>query len=182
MAWLLRNQKDQQAIFDTLAGLQEESDRSAAIVAGAVVEIGLTGALRAALHDDETIADKLFKQNGALGNFEPKIHLAYLVGNISQRVHRDLLTFKDIRNKFAHQLTVVDFKSQAVRDLCFNLKVFEDHVHELMDPSEPPRWSIGIRDRRLKLQDPRDRYLLAAQIFTLGLSRAPQGDKPRADF
>ena len=94
--------------------LDSQSDRSAAIVAGAILDHMLMEALKVYLQPKEKITKDFFVISGPLGDLGPKIDLAFLVGLVNEDTRRDLVTVKDIRNKFAHGLDVSDFKSGAL--------------------------------------------------------------------
>jgi hypothetical protein len=153
-------------------------------VAGTIVELTLTAALKAFLHPNEDITNELFRSTGALGVFATKIDLGFLTGLYGKDAHRDLVTMKDIRNRFAHSLAVKDFKSQQIRALAMNLKLVERHTAQVgtVDatsdpPSESQIW-IGTGNRDKLLADPRERYLLSAQVFCAGLSMARRPGMP----
>ncbi len=116
--WILAD-GEQAAAIDSIDGA---SDRAAAIIAGSLVEIRLTAAIKMHLKvSNEKIESNLFRPSGPLGSFSNKIDLAFLMGIISERAHKEISTIKDIRNKFAHYLDIVDFESQHIKDKCINL-------------------------------------------------------------
>lgn len=138
MVWHLVSEDEQRAI----ESLYRESDRSAAIVAATIVEARLASSLVSFLRKDKNITGQLFRTSGPLGSFSNKIDLALLVGLCGQDVHRELATMKDIRNAFAHLLSVSDFNSQKIADLTKNLKLVEQcTVEEGVDAAmeKPPR-------------------------------------------
>ena len=178
--WFMRADADSQSvgsIKDGIALLHNELDRSVAIIGGTIVEMTLTAALKAYLHPNTKITDDLFRTTGALGTFATKIDLGFLVGLYGEDAHRDLITTKEIRNRFAHSLAVSDFNSQQIRAWCMNLKLVERHtaqagtVETVDPPSDSTHW-IGIMNRERILADPRERFLLSAQVFCAGLSMA----------
>jgi len=99
------------------------SDRAAAIVAGAFLDVLLTDLLQANLIPDPKNDDKIFQGNGCLATFSSRIDLSYRLGLIAKQEHRALHTIREIRNKFAHQLDAVTFARQDLRSLCANIEV-----------------------------------------------------------
>jgi hypothetical protein len=181
------------SLSEGIAQLYTESDRSVGIIAGTIVELTLAAALKAYMHPNEKITDPLFLTTGPLGAFGTKIDLGFLIGIYGQDAHRDLVTMKDIRNRFAHSLAVKDFNSQQVRAWSMNLKLVERHTaqaqgaigHGGVATSESPRTSqiwIGTNDRDKTLSDPRERYLLSAQVFCAGLSPVVRTGMPSPLF
>jgi hypothetical protein len=168
--------------------LNTESDRSVAIIGGTIVELTLIAALKAFLHPNEKITKELFKTTGALGAFATKIDLGLLVGLYGDEAHRDLVTMKDIRNRFAHNLSVKDFDTQQIRAWVMNLKLVERHTMQTergRAASEYPTTSsywIGVDSRDRALAIPRERYLLSAQVFCAGLDHARQVRMPTPLF
>ena len=91
--------------------LDDDSDRAAGIVAGALVERRLEDAIKARLLKDDHLLNKLFHPSGAMGAFSVKIDFAYLLGIISSAGRSDLIIMKGIRNDFAHHF---DFDSLKI--------------------------------------------------------------------
>jgi hypothetical protein len=60
---------------------------------------------------------KLFEGYGPLGEFGPKIDLAYALELISEDVRTKCHAIKEIRNKFAHMEFVLDFTSEPILEL-----------------------------------------------------------------
>jgi hypothetical protein len=197
MIWHAESDDEQKAI----ERLAKDSDRAAAIVAATIVEIGLTKAIQNQFHPDEAIQRNLFRPSGALGSFGTKIDLAFVLGIYSADARRDLVTMKDVRNAFAHHLDIVDFDSQRIRGLCFNLKFCERFIHDMPSqahvPEEkklytilkfnapaPPRAGdhatirIGMADLGNRLGSARGRYITSAQIFTMLLGNLPPIPNP----
>src|SRR5258708_23621100 len=99
MSWFTREIKDLKVIDE----LEKSSDRAVAVIAGALVDSELSNLIRTDLHLDDTnyskkVRKEVFHPEGPLGNFGPRINLAYLMGYFSQDSHTDLLNLKNIRN------------------------------------------------------------------------------------
>jgi DNA-binding MltR family transcriptional regulator len=181
MVWYLVSAEEQQAIET----LNNESDRSAGIVAATIVERRLTTSLTAFLHQNDNITSQFFRTSGPLGSFSNKIDLALLTGLCGSEAHRDLATMKDIRNAFAHSLAVTNFKSQKISALTRNLKLVEKFtIEETQDAKKenPGPILIGIDRREERLADPRERYLLSARVFIMGFSAQTNLGMPKPWF
>ena len=118
MTWHLKD--DETAIIQQLS---EESDRAAVIIAATILEDRLVVALKAFFVDNPKIADKLFTPSGPLGSFAVKISFGFLMGIFGDDARRELETIKNIRNLFAHKITIKDFSSQKIKDLTNTLKL-----------------------------------------------------------
>lgn len=165
MVWLLASEEELKAIET----LHRESDRSAAIVAAAIVDTKLTSALIAFLHKNQNITGQFFRTSWPLGSFANKIDLALLIGLCGRELHRELITMKDIRNAFAHSISVTDFNTQRIADLTKNFRLIESCTAEESEGSkkEKPPYPVllGVTQRAELLSLPRGRYLLSARVF-----------------
>lgn len=153
--------------------LRDQSDRSAAIVASSILDLVLTSALKDFLYQAPKVTKEFFAITGPVGDFGPKIDLALLVSLIDESIHRDLITVREIRNYFAHKLTVSSFLSDAVATLSHNIKIVDKRSHdnsEKVTGKTMRNFSIGIDNRKEILADPRERFLLAVQILVWDLS------------
>src|SRR5262249_4398325 len=90
--------KESQDIYNQL---MRESDRGAALIAGAYLETILATTLRRFLVHDENEVDQLFGENRPLGSFSSCIRMAYCLGLIGPGIRRDLDIIRGIRNEFA---------------------------------------------------------------------------------
>jgi hypothetical protein len=178
VAFLAQNQDEVRAIeeLEGTSGKPPTADRAAAIIAAAILEDRLTKTLIESLHKNPKITDELFKVSGALGYFGTKINLGYLIGLYSEAARKDLDNIKEIRNDFAHKLTVTDFTSQKMRALSMNLKIVEGYVEgpdisgftgTIFTLSGLGRRPIVIhkRNRDEALASPRERFIMSAQVL-----------------
>ena len=94
------------------------SDRTAAIVATALMEDKLGDAIRARLLQDKDTLNKLFKPTGAIGSLGTKADLAFLLGIFSKETRDDIAVAAGIRNKFAHWSTSTHFEIKDIRKAC----------------------------------------------------------------
>jgi hypothetical protein len=183
MFTIAHGQQEAAHVAEAMAQLNKESDRSAAIVAGAIVEYALEASIKRQLHQHPKITDELFRTTGPLGAYATKIDVGLLIGLYSAETHRNLVTMKNIRNAFAHRLSISDFQSQKIRAWCENLTLAEKHTAEALGSStKPPTWAIGCIDRDEALADPRQRYILTAQVLTMGLAISAKTRMPNPLF
>jgi len=123
---------------------------------------------------------------GALGAFSTKIDLGYLIGLYGSKAHRELITVKDIRNKFAHALDVGSFYNSPIKDLAFNLSFCERYAADIevakadpknskrdefaaMPPKDWPNW-VFVQDLAGALKDPKERYIVTLQVMMYAFS------------
>jgi hypothetical protein len=139
MVWFALNEDQKNAILE----LQKvESDRITAILGAAMLDDSLTQMLKFRLRPKTDSVEQLFKVNGALGNLGPKIHLAYSLYMFEKPLRRALIAMGEIRNKFAHKLTLTmasaDFNKQFEDPtLHAGLKVYPSPVR-----GAPEIWEI----------------------------------------
>jgi DNA-binding MltR family transcriptional regulator len=172
----------EKSILDTL---DFDSDRAVAIVTGSMIETRLERTLRNRFRPDKRIEGRLFHLSGPLGTFGAKIDIAYAFGLITLDAHRDLTLFKDIRNLFAHNLQIRDFRSRRILDKARNLRLVDDHVAEPSADGKQQRVYFGHRGPALfvthatsRKKKAKDRYLMTAQLFTVKFAIADLEDYP----
>jgi hypothetical protein len=170
--------------------IEFDSDRAAGLVAGSIAERRLEQALMSRLRTDKPdIARDLFRPSGALGPFSTKISFAYMMGILSDQAHRDLVTLKNIRNDFAHDLELDSFDVPSIKDRCKNLVLIDKHIGPI--PTQPVdgrsatsrsegAFYLGLPDHEHKLADPRFRYIMTSQIISFSLGMA--SDNPSASL
>jgi hypothetical protein len=132
MAWVSLS-ADHDAI---IAEIENQSDRAAAIVAFSFLEDRLADLLVSRFEDFPKIVTKVMRGVGPLATFSAKNDLALLMGLYDSRTYRDLVTLKDIRNKFAHAAQPISFRTQSVIELCNNLifpsaRIIDESVREV---------------------------------------------------
>lgn len=98
------------------------SDRAAAIIGGAFLEDILETILRYYFIGDKKHDSLLFEGNGILGTFSSKISLAYRIGLISKGEYEKLEVIRSIRNRFAHELSFLNFNEQSIASKCKNIE------------------------------------------------------------
>ena len=73
------------------------------------------------------VRSHMFQPEGPLGTFGAQIDMAYLIGLLSEKGHEDLLTFKKVRNLFAHYAEHNTFDTERIRALCKNFRLIDEH-------------------------------------------------------
>lgn len=162
-----------------VAEIEKQGDRAAAIVATAFLEEQLTEAIKLMLVDEPKITKSLFKGSGALAALSTKIDLGFLLRMYGRRSHRQLVTIKDIRNKFAHGARPVTFKSEGIAALCNNLpaprrerppRITDDREKRLFQTDEKA-WMIMWLDWINSGKDtPRNRFIIAVRTHYFQIS------------
>jgi hypothetical protein len=185
MVWYAGGSKEISTAIDQL---ERESDRAAAILAGSVIETLLCKALKKRFHSHTKTEKRLLHPSGPLGSFEAKIHLGLLLGLYTEPAYRELLIFKRIRNLFAHDLDLRDFSDTRVCQRCRSLTYFTNYVlteaeHEKAIAKARAGEAmpltgklIGIPKVNDILADPRHRYILCAQFYSVILGHQEWGD------
>jgi hypothetical protein len=175
MSWTLDGKDEADAIKE----INTLSDRAAAILAGAILDDRLGGALRGALRDHRknaqtTVQEMMFDNMAPLGTFSAKINLGLMIGLYGPSAWRDLHYIRDIRNGFAHDPGMRDFRVDRAESLAMNLKGFAKHTFPRGTPeAKTPR---GVNPKMFEeelaeqLADARRRYLLCVRVYLLALS------------
>jgi len=160
--------------------LDKDTDRAAAIIVASLVEARLHSTLLCRCAHVPKVGDRLLGIGIAMGAFSVKIDLAYALKLVTDVAYKDLMILKNIRNEFAHDLSIRDFKSDSLKDQTMNMKLIETHVAQQhgnpnvsLDTNAKPR--ITVQGYAERLTDPRKRYLTTAQLLVVCLS---VGDLP----
>jgi hypothetical protein len=85
---------------------------------------------------------------------------------------------KDIRNDFAHDLSIRNFQSQGVKDQASNLRLIEEYVGEtepgvsggrvrLADVGEHGKEIMFVQHANLRKKSAKERYLMTAQLLSI---------------
>lgn len=175
--WYGQGGESSQIDSNVFQELQDGTDRSTALVGGAIVEIRLTEAIKNHLTADKTVFNELFQPDGALGPFAPKIPLAYLMNIISKDCLLDLRRLSKIRNDFAHKIEMRSFKSSSVVSRCNAFALVNLYICDIpkdtMDkmilggyiPEMKKQPKIMFSGADQMLIDPRQRYILTCLLF-----------------
>ena len=163
MTWIISDDDQRKAIEEIE---QTKSDRAAGIVAAAFVERDLINAIEARLLKDDTLIEKLFKPTGALGAFETKANLGFLLGIYDAEVHADITDIVWIRNRFAHNRQPLKFDSRDIRTRIDGLRIIKR-------PEYPKVPGIGLPDQvrsppRLESgASPREKLILTVKLLAV---------------
>jgi hypothetical protein len=117
------------------------------------LEYTITLALSSRLRElDRSEQSSIFDNqgHGALATLSQKIWMGFALRIYGATARKDLLSLKDIRNTFAHDPNIIDFKEAEIAAACA----------KLLAPKYFSR-SIG----RPESTDPKDRYLDSAHYF-----------------
>ena len=119
---------DYQGFYDEL---ERETDRGAALLAGALIDNFLAALLEAFFIETPptkkgapTEVEKLlYEPNAPLGTFSSRATTAYCLGLISYEDFKDIYLIKDIRNHFAHRLQGYSFSTPSILQKCKRLSI-----------------------------------------------------------
>jgi len=168
-----------------LEELQNGTDRTIAVVSGAIVDSHLTDLLKNNFKRDDTeystkILNNVFQPEGPLGNFGAKIWVAYLMGYLSPIAHDDLQNLRFIRNQFAHYSQSNSFETQRIKDRCANFKLISEHIRPAAVSREPGgplvdsvtaqhKVLLHLVDHQEALATPKSRFVNTAKLFVAAL-------------
>lgn len=95
--------------------LETQSDRGAALIASAMVDVTLIRLIMCRMAPVEGMHEILFeKEGGPLGTFSARIKVARAFGIIGAAVEADLDCIRRIRNQFAHSPLKIDFGNSLI--------------------------------------------------------------------
>jgi len=98
-----------------------ESDRGAALLAGAMLDEAVLGILRAFLIPGEQTDLLLSEFNAPLGTFAARTMAAYTLGLIEKTEFMEAEIIRRIRNEFGHRWRDVSFESEKITTLANQL-------------------------------------------------------------
>jgi hypothetical protein len=119
MTWVIHDSAEQAVIEE----IERQTDRGSALVAAAFIENRLRTAIETRLDPktNKKAITAIFQFSGPLGTFGAKIDLGHALHLYPSAV-RDLLhEIRDIRNKFAHRQTPLEFDTEDIRNQCIKL-------------------------------------------------------------
>lgn len=99
------------------------SDRAAAVVGASLLDAHLRVLFEAVLSHDADLEALLEGTNAPLQSLSAKSDMAFALGLISRREHRNLVIIRRIRNIFAHRVGQVSFSVSEISDRCAELDV-----------------------------------------------------------
>lgn len=140
-----------------LEEFQKETDRGAAIVGAAFLDVLLEQLISNFLIDDKEKVNELLNPDyiyAPLSSFSAKRKASYCLGLISLEEHADLKTINDVRNLFAHNLHGLSFNENEIVKLCDTLHV--PNKLSLLDISQTARFrfitTVSILSQQLKIR------------------------------
>lgn len=107
--------------YEFVSEFESETDRAAAVLAGAYLDALVEDELRRVLVSSKAV-DELLEPSGALGAYGARISLAFVLGLISEVWLGDLRIIGRIRNRFAHRQQRMSFSEPPILDMCRSLK------------------------------------------------------------
>jgi DNA-binding MltR family transcriptional regulator len=184
VSWLVTSPEDMAVLAEINRGA---SGRALGIIAASLVEIHLTKLIKQTFITEtktgskETVQEWMLRSTGPLGAFAAKIRIAYLMGLISAEFFKDLELMREIRNRFAHHTEMGGFDVQEISSRCLNFTIVDKYV---VDPPNgvhgDPSALFGLQapGAKEKLKNPKERYALSAQVFSIGIQHATVNPKP----
>ena len=125
---------------------QADSPLSYALIGGAYIENALGSLLLTALIDCEKTNDLLNNPEGILSTASSRSAMCFCLGLIPESVYKNAKKIFDVRNRFAHSHTVIDFDDDAIRGHCqaLTLPTVLDQRGERLDIKHTPH-QLGSR-------------------------------------
>ncbi|HYX72597.1 MAG TPA: MltR family transcriptional regulator, partial [Nitrososphaera sp.] len=108
-------------ILEFRRALTGESDRGCALMAAAFLDSELEKLLSKYFVDNENVKKEVFGHSRPLGTFSSRIDLAYLLGLVGPKAHRDLHLIRKVRNEFGHVSTPITFDNPGLASRCSEL-------------------------------------------------------------
>jgi DNA-binding MltR family transcriptional regulator len=164
MARQSRRPPDIASLKEATSTFVKQTDRGAALVAGAWVDDALRELIKTRFRPDCQPGDELLGTDRPLGSFSARIKAAYCFGWIDGEARSDLEILRGIRNNFAHVREQVRFTEQSVKDRCTNLRAAQ-------------AYELGTGHA---IRSPRQRFLITAFFLTHYLLSLAANLKPAA--
>ena len=108
-------------VFQFRLSLSEETDRGCALMAAAYLDSELEKLLSKHFVNNENIKKEMLGVSRPLGSFSSRIDMAYLLGLVGPKAHRDLHLIRKVRNEFGHVPTPISFDDPALASRCKEL-------------------------------------------------------------
>jgi DNA-binding MltR family transcriptional regulator len=121
---------DDEKHSEFLKQFAKQDDRSAVILAAALIELHLGALLKKALLPSPVTKDALLDERGPLSTLYSRSHLCLRLGLIDTELFRAIDFFRDIRNIYAHQLQYSDLSAEP-----YSAKIAE--IYKLISWYEP---------------------------------------------
>lgn len=162
--------------------LKGTSDRALVLICCAVLDTQLEELLSEFLIEGyEKQKKELFTHNGSLGTFSNKIEMAFFCGIISSHEKNIINTMRRIRNKFAHEIEILNLEEQSVKDLCMNLSIPEKmYVPDIIPYS--PKGIVKFDIEPFKDGKMRTRFIETFRYITRYLERRKLSVNKQKEF
>ena len=115
-------ENDLQDFTRFLSEFQGETDRGAALVGAALIDLRLSDTLRAFMVSSKAASDLLDGGTAALGTFSSRIKATFAFGLIDRHERGECDTIRKVRNEFAHQAHGLTFNDPKILALCDKLQ------------------------------------------------------------
>ena len=152
---LSRNNIQDEHVSDIIHELDNQTDRGAALIAAALLDVALREAMKTRLVYFKDFDEQIFDSEGApLSSFNARIRVARAIGIIGDFAERHAHAIRRIRNQFAHSAFRIDFESEALTP----------EIEKLL-PDSAPEW-------KPQFSAPRRRYIGTAIALMAALDEA----------
>ena len=101
---------------------QGETDRGAALVGAALIDLRLTEALRAFMVSNNAADELLEGPTAPLGTFASRIAATFALGLIDAHEKHECHLIRKVRNEFAHRAHGTTFHDHDISKLCHELQ------------------------------------------------------------
>lgn len=115
-------ENDLQDFTRFLCEFQGETDRGAALVGAALIDLRLSDTLRAFMVSSKAASDLLDGGTAALGTFSSRIKATFAFALIDRHERGECDTIRKVRNEFAHQAHGLTFNDPKILALCDKLQ------------------------------------------------------------
>lgn len=154
--------------------LKSESPRVVAIVGCSFIDIFLNDYLKMRLIDDKNI----FKRIDNL-SFERRVDLCYLTGIIGKMELNDYSIMGEIRNRFAHNISINSFDEKEIAARCNKLEILKLYQGKKGFPMDTPKekFVLALYEYLFVLQVKRnDVNKIESYIEVLITVKTPEGE------
>jgi len=125
---LIRRAPSEQVVNTIIEDMRSNSsDRAAALLAAALADTALVGAIAYASQLDQSEINRLFwKRGGKFATFDSRIKRAAQLGVIGPKTVENLDVIRVVRNVFAHAMSPVEFTTPEIETACARLSVSDN--------------------------------------------------------
>jgi DNA-binding MltR family transcriptional regulator len=179
--WFIEGQED----WVTIGDLEDPNlpDRVLGILAPAFLDHRLTERLIKGFQSDSRVSGDMRKGVGPFGNLNTKINLGFLLGIYSVQVRNDFFKIQDIRNRFAHSHTRLDFNSPEILQHVHELTTIGRLAHDgwLHGGPDPIHAFLAPQAKRVPT-DNRSIFITTVQILITLIGLRPMASPPTPEF